>query len=392
MINKPDLAFFFRSLGGGGAERITANLVKGFSDRGYKVDLVLTHASGSYLKELPSRVRVINLGEKTDQKIKSKRLSHSALKNLFKLVDYLNHNQPRILITGTHFINEVGILAKILSLFSVKVCVIEHTTISSESRFVEQRSSRILPWTIRLLYPWADYIVAVSQGVAKDLAEIGKLRLDKITPIYNPILTQNIDHLVQKNINHPWLQDQNYPIILGAGRFVAQKDFETLVHAFAQVRSQMQSRLVLIGGGLQKRRLQQLSQYLNIEKDVLLLDFVDNPYAWLAHASVFVLSSRWEGLPTVLVEALALEIPVVSTDCPSGPREILEGGKYGSLVPVGDISGMSEAIIEILQGRVRFSPVSESWRDQFSLTTAIDRYEKLLNLSYCLPNQNESNI
>jgi glycosyltransferase involved in cell wall biosynthesis len=154
----------------------------------------------------------------------------------------------------------------------------------------------------------------------------------------------------------------------------------------------MQSRLVLIGGGLQKRRLQQLSQYLNIEKDVLLLDFVDNPYAWLAHASVFVLSSRWEGLPTVLVEALALEIPVVSTDCPSGPREILEGGKYGSLVPVGDISGMSEAIIEILQGRVRFSPVSESWRDQFSLTTAIDRYEKLLNLSYCLPNQNESNI
>jgi glycosyltransferase involved in cell wall biosynthesis len=232
-----------------------------------------------------------------------------------------------------------------------------------------------------VLYPFADYIVAVSQGVAKDLSKISRLLLDRIDVIYNPILLDNLDELAQQEITFNEFKSKDFSIILGAGRFVVQKDFSTLIRAFQKVRSHRRVKLVLIGGGIQKQQLKELSQQLGLEQDVHLLDFVKNPYPLIARADVFVLSSRWEGLPTVLVEALALGTPVVSTDCPSGPREILKDGQYGTLVPVGDSQAIAQAILDILQGDVQFPRISAAWYDQFTLKQALDQYEALFNLS-----------
>jgi glycosyltransferase involved in cell wall biosynthesis len=383
LSRQPEISFFFRALTGGGAEHITANLAQGFAERGYKVDLVLTSPAGLYLEQISPEIRVVDLN--TFHKTHTR--SSSSLRNLWNLVAYLRQYQPKVLMTGTHFINEIGIIANLLakivnhSQTKTKICVLEHTNISVEYKFVEQRSSQIIPWTSQLLYPFADHIVAVSHGVAQDLSKLSHLPLDHIQVIYNPILLENLDQLAQEEITFDEFKNKDCPIVLGAGRFVTQKDFKTLIKAFKTVRSQIKAKLILMGGGTQKQQLQNLCQELGLEQDVHLLNFVSNPYPLIAHADVFVLSSRWEGLPTVLVEALALGTPIVSTDCPSGPREILQDGHYGTLVPVGDTEAMAAAILETLQGTIQCSKISEEWREQFTLKRAIDQYEYLLNLA-----------
>jgi len=230
------------------------------------------------------------------------------------------------------------------------------------------------------LYPQAHNIVAVSQGVAEDLSTLIQLSPDRVTVIYNPVITPNLLEQALAPLTHPWFEREQPPVILGAGRLSLQKDFPTLLRAFALVRQHRPARLVILGEGEERANLERLAIELGIQNDVSMPGFVDNPFAFMAKASVFVLSSAWEGFGNVLVEALACGCPVVATDCRSGPREILDNGRYGRLVPVGDHEALAKAILETLDNPD--FPADRQTRIQrameFSVDAAVDKYLKVL--------------
>ena len=362
--SKTHVAFYLRLLYGGGAERVMVNLMQGFVDRGIKVDLVMNTASGPYLSQFDPRVRIGDL--------QTPRL----LLGLPKLAGYLRRERPAALISGLHYANEIALWAKQLALVPTLVIVTEHNTLSIHAQ--KRSTDRWSPLLAKLFYPLASEVVAVSQGVAKDLAQVTGLSESRIKVIYNPIVSPELLDRSRQPLEHPWFQTGELPVILGVGRLEAQKDFPTLIKAFARVRQVKPCRLVILGSGRDRQQLNNLVKELNLEKDVAFLGFVDNPYAYIAKAAVYVLSSAWEGFGNVLVEAMAVGTPVVATDCPSGPAEILDRGKYGFLVPVGDRDKMSEAIIQVLSGNTK--TVDEAWLDRFRLENITQQYLELINL------------
>ena len=362
--NKLHVAFYLRLLYGGGAERVMVNLMHGLVDQGIKVDLVMNTASGPYLDQVDSRVRIVNL--------QTPRL----LLGLPKLAGYLRREKPTALISGLHYANEIALWAKQLALVPTSVIVTEHNTLSIHAQ--RRSTDRWSPLLAKLFYPLASEVVAVSQGVAKDLAQVTGLAESRIRVIYNPIVSSELLAKSQQPLEHPWFQAGELPIILGVGRLEAQKDFPTLINAFAQVRRIKPCRLVILGSGRDRQQLNTLVKKLGLEKDVAFLGFVDNPYTYIAKAAVYVLSSAWEGFGNVLVEAMAVGTPVVATDCPNGPAEILDRGKYGFLIPVGDCDAMSKAILQVLSGNTK--QINEAWLDRFRLENITNKYLELINL------------
>lgn len=364
---KPDVAVFLRGLYGGGAEKVMLNLARGFIDRGLKVDLVLARAAGPYLEQVQPEVRIVDLD------------AQWMPSSLPKLTRYLRQVRPTTLLAALHYPCEIAVLAKRLAGVSTRVIVSEHNTLSLEAKQIPQVSVHLTPWAARLFYPWADGIVAVSQGVADDLAQVTHLSSDRIPVIYNPIILPELLTLAQAPVDHPWFQPGEPPVILAVGRLHPQKDFPTLIRAFAQVRQARPARLVILGDGPEADRLTALIEELGLTTDVALPGFVQNPYAYMAKASAFVLSSAWEGLGNVLVEAMAVGTPVISTDCESGPAEILAQGKYGALTAVGDDRAMAEAILNVLAGQIQ--PLDPHWLDQFTLETCVGQYLQVLGLN-----------
>ena len=258
----------------------------------------------------------------------------------------------------------------------MRVVITEHNTISMARRYQPRFFRIISNLLIRMNYPFADRIVAVSHGVADDLSTIAKIPRDKITVIANPIITPEMISKTKEEFDHPWFKPGEPPVILAIGRFTTQKDFPLLVNAFAEVRKSMAARLIILGDGPDRSELLSLVNKLQLEEDISMPGFVQNPYPYLVHASLFVLSSQWEGLPTVLAEALYCGTPLVATDCQSGPVEILEGGKYGKLVPVGDQISLVEAIITSLNNP-KIAPPAASWQP-YEEDFVINQYIRIL--------------
>ena len=199
---------------------------------------------------------------------------------------------------------------------------------------------------------------------------------EKVRTIYNPVVTEDLAVQAQAPLAHPWFDvdaSERIPVVLAAGRLTGQKDYPTLLRAFKEVRNQRPARLMILGEGQQRSALEALVKDLGIQEDVSLPGFVDNPFAYMARADLFVLSSAWEGLPGVLIQAMACGCPVVSTDCPSGPREILEGGTYGPLVEVGDARGLAEAMLSTLESSVP-PPQLKARASDFSVEAISDEY------------------
>jgi glycosyltransferase involved in cell wall biosynthesis len=229
---------------------------------------------------------------------------------------------------------------------------------------------------VKRFYLWANGIVAVSEGVADDLAQVVGASRDRIQVIYNPIVTPELQVKAKDMLEHPWFEPSEPPVVLAIGRLTVQKDFSTLIQAFARVRQTHAARLLILGEGKTRPELEGLVKKFGLEEDVRLPGFVPNPYPHMARASLFVLCSRWEGLPTVLVEAMYCGAPIIATDCPSGPREILRDGQYGQLVPVGDVDSLAHAIEGGLDGKLP-SPPYESWKP-FQLETVLNQYLSIL--------------
>lgn len=359
------IALLLHSLRHGGAERVTLNLAKGFSRAGYQVDLVLAQAVGDFMEKVPDGVRVIDL--------QAKRI-FSVLPGL---ISYLRKYRPDALLSAWHHINLMAIWGTKLAGVKTRVVVSEHNSVSYWSNNSKSIRDRIVPWLIKVSYKHADAVVAVSKGVADDLSKLVWFPREAITVIYNPIIDDELYEKAREPVDYPWFKDSDIPVILAVGRLAEEKDFPTLIRAFAIVRKKVHARLMILGEGEKRSELEELIKNLNLEQDVVLPGFTDNPYAFMTQARLVVLSSKSEGLPSVLIEALACGTPVVSTDCPSGPREILQDGKYGDLISVGDYRTLASTILRIVRGTKVISN-NNKWLTNFTIEFVVSRYLKVL--------------
>lgn len=330
------LAVLVSFSGEGGVERMVLNLIEGFAARGIIVDLLAIRADSAHLGALPPGVRLVDLG-----------VRHSALA-VWPLARYLRRSRPAALLAAKDRAIRAAVLARWLARSPVRIVGRLGTNLSAalEGRSGLARWLRVTP--MRLLYPAVDRLVCVSAGVLDDTLQLTGLPRQRLQVIRNPVVSPRLTELAAQPVDHPWFDTRGCPLILGAGRLTEQKDFPTLIRAFARLRAQRPARLVILGEGRQRSRLQALAAALGVAADVALPGFTPNPYAWMARADLFVLSSAWEGSPNVLTEALALGTPSVATDCPSGPRELLDGGRFGPLVPVGDADALAKAMARTL--------------------------------------------
>jgi glycosyltransferase involved in cell wall biosynthesis len=297
------------------------------------------------------------------------------LTGLPKLVAYLKRERPAVMLSAMKHANVTLLLAALLAHTGVPVIVSEHSTATVSLGLNPGIKSLVLRLFMKWLYPFAHSVVAVSAGVAEDIRRLLRLDSRRVSVIYNPIVDTKLLSLVEQPVSHPWLLEKTLPVVLSAGRLTAQKDFETLLRAFSVARQQRPMRLMILGEGELRGDLEAMVRNDGLNEDVALPGFVDNPYAYMRHADVFVLSSRWEGFGNVLVEAMACGVPVISTDCPSGPAEILEDGKWGRLVPVGDAESMAKAILDTLDDP---GPSPKDRAMEFSVERAANEYLKLL--------------
>ncbi len=333
------ITIFIQNLDGGGAEKVIVNLIKSFIKRNIEIDLILAKAEGVLIKELPTKVRIINLNK------------NSILYSIPDLIKYIKNEKPEVILSTLDHVNVATIIARKLSKIDSKLILRLSSTITADIKNNTFIKRIILPHLIKILYPLADRIIAISKETYNDLQKIVKINPQKVKIIYNPIDISEISSKANEEVSHPWFNKGEPPVIISAGRLNKAKDYPTLLKAFSIVHKKLPSRLMILGKGEEENNLKKLAYKLRIEKDFYLKGFEENPFKYMKRASVFVLSSKWEGLPNVLIEALALKIPIVSTNCKSGPSEILENGKWGRLVEVGDYHAMAEAIIETLNSK-----------------------------------------
>ena len=327
--------------GAGGVERMLINLIRGFVELGFPVDLLMAGSKSPHLARLPDGVRRIPLG------------SRHTLPSAVGVARYLRRQRPEALLVAKDRAGRAAVLARRLAGVDTRIVLRLGTNLSAAmgERSALTRALRYAP--IRLLYPFIETIVAVSAGVAADTATVAAYPAARISVIRNPVITPELYRDAARPCSHPWLQKPRgarVPVIVGAGRLQRQKDFPTLIRAFALLRARRACRLLLLGDGRGRAALVELIAALGIGADVDLPGFQQNLYPFLANADLFVLASAWEGSPNVLTEAMALGTPVVATDCPSGPRELLADGRYGPLVPVGDAAALAHAMARTLDG------------------------------------------
>src|SRR6266851_1395949 len=337
----PTIALFLPSLDGGGAERVFVQLANEFVALGVRVHLLLAVARGPYLNEVAGGVRIVDLA------------ARDVLRSLPKLVRYLRRERPSVVLSALDHSNIVAILACAIARTETR-CVISMRSVPS-AVYRKGGSSRnwVLPMLMRRGYGLADRVIANSRAVASDLIEKFRVPAEKLTVIYNPLDLESIERLCREAIENLWLSRNASPLILGVGRLDVLKDFPTLIRAFSIVRTKRECRLAILGEGPERRGLEELVAKLGLQKDVDLPGFVDNPFAWMRRAEVVVCSSLTEGCPNALMQALACGTAVVSTECVGGCSEILEGGRWGRLVPVGDAQAMADSILATMNGGER---------------------------------------
>lgn len=372
MTRKTDISVFVPNLKVGGAELSMLEIAEGLAARGLIVDLVLIEAEGEFMKHLSNNIRVVNLA--------SRRTRYS----IWKLYCYLKKERPKGLISALDGANVIAILAKFLSRVPTHLIITINSHLSNayntnNNHRLAKFNVLVLFKILRFAYQYADEIVAISEGVADDLARITKILKKQIRIFYLPVLTDRFYKLKSQSIENPSLFAKDVPNILSVGRLTAAKDFATLIRAFSIVVKYVPSRLVILGEGELRLELEALVRDLGLQDVILLPGFVNNCYPYMKECDLFVVSSAWEGLSMVLIEAMACGAPIVSTDCDSGPREILEGGSWGRLVPVGDHEEMAEAMKKTLtKGPRPETEVPDHVLDRFRRDIVARKYQQLI--------------
>lgn len=394
------IALFMPLLSGGGVQRVMLNLAAALTARGHRVDLVVCRANARAPERVvPTGVRLVTL--KPAPSLWARLLAFKAdpagagallrpvllplksgnkLRYLPDLTRYLRRERPHALISATSPANLSALWARRVARVPTGVVVSERNMLSSRVEHGSKWRSRYLPPLVGRTYGFADAVVTVSQAVADDLAATAAIPRQRIIPLPNPIVTPALLEQTHLRPSHPWFVPDALPVVLGVGRLVPEKDFATLLRAFAQVRETRPARLMILGDGPQRSRLQRLCTELGITDAVTMPGWVDNPITYMTGAGVLVLASHWEGLPGVLIEALASGCPVVATDAPGGTAEILDHGAYGRLVRIGDVPAMAAAIVDTLE-RPPDSERLKARADEFSVERSARRYLEVLSAS-----------
>lgn len=364
------IAFFMHDLSGGGVERMRLRLLSALAVRGHTVVLIVQQGGGALAASVPDCVTLVVLAQ-----------AHTR-DSIMPLARWLRDHRPDILVSSLDHNNVAAILARRLACVPTKLVICQHNALSAQ-RALGWRY-QLLPLLYRALGPQADAVIAVSAGVAADLMKIAHLAEQKIAIIYNPVCGDDIPARSAMKVSHPWSNDVRIPNFVFVGRLVAQKDPFLLLAAFATRLHNGPARLFVLGEGDLLIPLRRRAAELGIAEHIQFCGFVADPLPWIAHAAAFVLTSRYEGFGNVIVEALACGTPVIAADCRHGPAEILQGGRYGRLVPVGDSAGFAAAMGENL--RARFPAAQLRQRASiFSVAECVRRHEELFDALMARP-------
>lgn len=336
MTDAYKISMVLPDFGGGGAERVMVFYANAFVERGIEITFIVGRAEGPCLVDLRSEVRLIDL--KVSRMIRA----------LPALVRHLNADTPDAVLSALTHANLVTLLAARLVRKCPRIVVAERNSVKMlrQGRWPKRLLKQAL---VRALYPFADRITFVSEAMQAEFSEFLSQPPDRLVTIYNPVQVDVLRYRGAARPEHPWLVEKNSPVVVAAGRLSPQKDFVTLLRGFAILSKHSSAKLIIYGEGPDRAALEALRADLNLADSVALPGFASNLPAEIGASDLFVLSSRWEGLPGVLLEALAMQKPVVASDCPTGPDEILEGGRWGMLVPVGDPDKLAEAMLQTLQ-------------------------------------------
>lgn len=334
MTERLSLAIYIPDMGGGGMERMRLNLLPFFLDQGLDVTLVLNRARGVLLKHVPAPVDVVSLDRRTSL-------------GLPRLVHFLRRRRPDIVLSSLGHNNVAALWARALVRVPSRVIVCQHNALSAEVASHGSWQFRALPGLYRMFLPAADGIIAVSAGVADDMVRLTGIDRARVTVIHNPAMPDRFQEKAALPVAHPFF-DSGLPTLVAVGRLVPQKDYPTLLRAFHLLARDRRVRLLVLGEGPQRGELEALRAELGLDGQVDLIGYQENPLPYMSRASALVLASRFEGFGNILVEALACGTPVVSTDCPYGPSEILDGGRFGRLCPVGNPPALAAAMAAML--------------------------------------------
>lgn len=324
------------TLDGGGAEKVAVNLANYYSKTGYDVDLVLIKKVGPYLKLVSNNVNLVDLS------------SYNYFFSLLKLRSYLNKNNNNLFLS---VIRSVNILIGLSSVgLKIKNLTFREANTLDAIRKMKPFKRFIYKNLMRYSYFKANTIIANSYDTKQDLIDENIIKDEKSLVIVNPVLPLDYQELLQKESHHRWLDDKNLKVILSVGRLHEQKNYPFLIECFAElVKKHNNTRLLIVGEGKDKEKLQSQIDILGMHEFINIENFQSNIFPYYKKSTVFALSSQWEGFGNVIVEALSAGTPVVSTNCSGGPKMILENGKYGTLVDIGNKKAYVDALCDKLQ-------------------------------------------
>ena len=361
------IVLFRPSLSDGGADRVTLTLLEKLDRARYAPTLVLVRREGAWIDRVPADVPVIDLH--------CRRL----LLAVPALARVLRAEAPDVVLCTAGGANVIAVVAHRLARSRARLVLSERNAVRRPG--FEWRNRLDVPLK-RALYPLADAVTAVSDGVAQDLREVLKLPPGQVRTVYNPVVGPELPALAAAPLDHPWFGDATRPVLVGVGRLVAQKDYPTMLQAFALLRARCAVRLVILGIGAEQAALERLATELGIADDVVFVGFDPNPFRWMARARLLVQSSLAEGLPGTLIQSMACGTPVVATDCNYGPREVITTGVDGFLVAVGDARALADRAYQLVTDtalRERMSRAAAALAQRYTLATSLRRYENAID-------------